>query len=586
MPEMHTFQWFKDRLEIARETGPGDFHANCPVHGGSDSLHVTEKNGKALVRCLAEGCAYRDIVAALEAAPEDGETASVPTITRRRRTARQLAEDGEQVPQVADPLQWYADYCGVSRADIEAFGITATADGWVRHSWGELQVFKDRKPNSGDRRWQPKGATQPRVWPLLPDTLPEEIWLAEGESDTIVLRTVFGKEAYTAGSASQPLSAAEMRGLADRGVSRIVIAYDNDKAGRSGAEETAKAARECHIQVVNAELGDPLTGGPKDWRERHMRGDHSEILTDADALAEEVWCLNDVEPAKDQGLLLERIHPTDHTILFGDGGTGKGVVAAWWVARLTQQGMKVLVLDYEAHASHEWRPRVETFGGNLHNVFIMQPSEAIWDVAGAVGDIIERKDIDLVVVDSITYACLGVEVEKSATAAQYSVAIAQFHRPVLSLAHVTKMDASPAHPFGSIFWSNGARVTISIHKQKDEDYASPRVLQNRKTNQASPFHDVAIDWSWVDTVLPSTLSEKAVANADLKFAIMQVVDYANTSIPKLIEALKESGIEANYKQVNVAKKEAIEFTGQMAAKVGTIGGLSPKRRKRAEPQED
>ena len=49
--------WWRARLDIDRETSETDFHAICPVHGGA-SLHVTEKNGKVLINCFGEGCAY------------------------------------------------------------------------------------------------------------------------------------------------------------------------------------------------------------------------------------------------------------------------------------------------------------------------------------------------------------------------------------------------------------------------------------------------------------------------------------------------------------------------------------------------
>lgn len=593
MPEMHDFEWFLERLEPARweeeAVGHRSFLGNCPVCGGHDPLHVTEQNGKALIKCFACDARYTPVVEALEAAPEP-DTTAIPIVRRKRRTAAEVAESDEPPPApVSDPIQWYADYCGVTREHIESLGIIATTDGWVRHTWPVGNVAKDRRPNSGDRRWVPKGANQPRLWPAVPDVLPAEIWLAEGETDVICLRADGVPDTYTAGSASQPLSGDEMEHLKRRGVERIVVAYDNDKAGRKAAKETIDAAREVGILAVNAILGDPLLGGPKDWRERHLSGDTSRPLTDAEEAAENVWLLADVQASPNGELLLNKIHPTDHTILFGDGGTGKGVVAAWWVARLTKEHhMRVLVLDYEAHASHEWRPRVERFGGNLNHVFIMQPSEAIWDAAGAVNEVIARNDIDLVVVDSVTYACLGVEVEKSATAAQYSVAIAQFHRPVLSLAHVTKTDLNPAHPFGSIFWSNGARITISIHRSDENDHASPREMHNRKTNQAAPFKPVSIPWDWVDNELPTTLKElevKAVGDA-LVMAVMQVSGWQTMAVTKLFKAITESGLKTTYDRVGEAKKKALESDAAMQereAQAGTLAGVPKRRRRDASP---
>ena len=131
-------------------------------------------------------------------------------------------------------------------------------------------------------------------------------------------------------------------------------------------------------------------------------------------------------------------------------------------------------------------------------VRITQPTKPIWDVIGHLRHQVSLHDIDYVVIDSVTYACVGSEVEDSVTAVKYSMAIAMLQRPVLSLAHVTKENKNPDDPFGSAFWSNGARVSISVSRGEEAD--SPRVLRNAKTNQRGPFKTVAIRWDWLSNV--------------------------------------------------------------------------------------
>jgi hypothetical protein len=189
------------------------------------------------------------------------------------------------------------------------------------------------------------------------------------------------------------------------------------------------------------------------------------------------------------------------------------------VARLSLDGEVVLILDYERHARYEWRPRVRAFGGDLARVLIAQPTPAIWDIASQVSAVIEQLGVTWVIVDSVGYACIGLEVEKSSTAIQYSAAISTFERPILSLAHTTKANADPQHPFGSAFWSNGARITIGMAGRGDD----PRVLTNRKTNQRGVFAPSEIDWGWSATnVIPATLIEVAhkVTAADRAYAIL------------------------------------------------------------------
>lgn len=241
--------------------------------------------------------------------------------------------------------------------------------------------------------------------------------------------------------------------------------------------------------------------------------------------------LSEVTREDAKPLRLGRLDPVDHTILFGDGGTGKGVIAAWWAARLTREGDVILILDYEQHARYEWRPRVESFKGDLSRVYIAQPSEAIWDITTKTRLLIEHLTKTLptkggepvgtvwLFVDSVGYACLGQEVEKSVTATRYSSAIAQVGCPTLSLAHTTKADSDPNHPFGSVFWSNGARVTIGVVGRNEQ----PRKLENKKTNQRGPFATVELDWSWVaGDDLPDSLVESMASAPSGKTQALEI----------------------------------------------------------------
>lgn len=555
---IHDFDWFASRIEVARwnsETrGSRDVHAACPVCGGSDPLHVTEKNGKALVQCFSCDAKYQAVVDALEDAPEKSEEVVAQPVVRKRRTAALVSasEQPEQaVARVDDPLDWYASYCGVSLEWLKAnIPVRATPDGWVAHTYSPSRVTKDRQPNSSARRWTPAHSVTPRLWPSPEAEMPEEIWLTEGESDCIVLRAA-GLPAYTAGSASQPLDADLMRGLVRRGVQRVVVAYDSDKAGVKAREETLEAARDAGVGASVASLGDPLLGAYKDWRDRWLEGEREAPETDAQAGMENVYRLDEVESVEEEPLLLGRLHATDHTILFGDGGTGKGVIAAWWAAQLTRElKYRVLVVDYEAHAMHEWRPRVARFGGDLERVWIWQPIEPIWDIAMAIHALVAELEIDYVIVDSATYACLGEEVEKSVTAVKYSRAIAQIKSPLLTIAHVTKADADSAkHPFGSIFWSNGARLTVFVAADSD----TTRLVETRKANQGQNYK-VQVDWSWVANGLPDHLEEGAVKGGK-KF-------------DRVLVALKELGhatLDEVWQQVNDGYEEDEQIGKQVVS---------------------
>ncbi len=278
--------------------------------------------------------------------------------------------------------------------------------------------------------------------------------------------------------------------------------------------------------------------------------------------------LSAVPTEEPKPLLLGYLDPDDHTILFGDGGVGKGIVAAWLVARLSLD-RPVLLLDYERHARWEWRPRVERFGGDLDNVFITQPERPIWDATEDVLNEVARFGAEYVVVDSVGYACVGQEVEKSATAIRYSEAVSRIALPTLSLAHTTKADADPRHPFGSVFWSNGARVTIGMAGEGDA-----RVLTNKKTNQRAAFAPVAIDWTWTDEGLPPTLVERRLQ--------LTLADRAYVALsPNLALTLEEIAAAVNADGGQPTTWESVGKAVRRDAARFTNDGARPARWKRA-----
>jgi len=243
--------------------------------------------------------------------------------------------------------------------------------------------------------------------------------------------------------------------------------------------------------------------------------------------------LSEIDEVEPSPLLLDRLDPDDHTILYGTGGTGKGVVAAEWAVELVADpdfGADVLVIDYEQHAKWEWRPRVRRFlerldsaeerAAGLERIWIYQPNFPIWRVAKGIRDeldlrISEGRPVGYVIVDSVSYAVGDLEAEKSSTATKYTKALHVIDMPCLSLAHTTKADADPRYPFGSVYWHNGARVTMSLVG----DGPKKRVLTQKKSNTRRMFKPAEADWGWTEheTQPPVTLGweEHAVTAIDI-----------------------------------------------------------------------
>jgi hypothetical protein len=140
-------------------------------------------------------------------------------------------------------------------------------------------------------------------------------------------------------------------------------------------------------------------------------------------------------------LVIDRLDPTGHTILYGAGGTGKGTLATWWITQLVQAGLRVLILDYENHGD-EWARRYQGLAGTEGggDVLWTAPLTAAWDAPRGplwgqqkeVRDLAEAFEADYLVIDSIVPGCAGADPVDPGTAARYAGALEYIERPALS----------------------------------------------------------------------------------------------------------------------------------------------------------
>ncbi|MCC7372597.1 MAG: AAA family ATPase [Chloroflexi bacterium] len=239
-------------------------------------------------------------------------------------------------------------------------------------------------------------------------------------------------------------------------------------------------------------------------------------------------------------MLFGRLDPLGHTVLFGTGGVGKGLLAAWWTLQLAKAGQRVLICDYENHPD-EWARRVYAMGGShlLGEVIHVAPLTAAW--GGQRGAIWEQADdllrlasdwdATFLVIDSIVPACSGTDPLKPEAVSQYAGALELIGRPALSLGHVTKSD-DLRYPFGSVFWHNLSRVTWSAKKSGERI-----LLTHRKHNNYERQPATLVEISWLDG-LPVDVFEKP-AGEDLARRIETVLRSGPLTVSKICDALDE-----------------------------------------------
>lgn len=180
-------------------------------------------------------------------------------------------------------------------------------------------------------------------------------------------------------------------------------------------------------------------------------------------------------------LRLPRRHPA---IAFGDGGSGKSLIALHAAGQLARQGMTVLYADWE-YAPEDHRARLGgLFGDDLPQIYYVRCERPLVAEADRLARLVREHGIDYMVVDSIAFACDGAP-ESAEVAAAYFRSLRRIGVGSLNIAHVTKSEGADQKPFGSAFWHNGARMTYYVARSVEEDAELVVGIYNRKVNDGA-----------------------------------------------------------------------------------------------------
>jgi hypothetical protein len=267
---------------------------------------------------------------------------------------------------------------------------------------------------------------------------------------------------------------------------------------------------------------------------------------------------NDLPHGDPPDLLLDPwLHPEETTIIYGPGGVGKGITAAWLVQRLVAAKHVVMVIDFEHHP-REWGSRfdgLQMYPHEKDNVHYRAPFGPDWtaktgtliEVWDLVREDIERLGVTYVVVDSYTPATGDDDrMGGQGAAQQFARAASQIGRPMLVLAHVASTAGRfPDKPFGSIHVRNlVARRQWAVESNGETEAhvpTDPSVIRlefrNTKGNdyaRAKPRH-VSISF-WPLGLIE--VSEQEEAKPSVEFLIDAVLDQP-MPIPAIRAAIKE-----------------------------------------------
>ena len=289
-------------------------------------------------------------------------------------------------------------------------------------------------------------------------------------------------------------------------------------------------------------------------------GDAAKPVVVSDSIPDDIFerlgarRLTSISTAPAPSPLIGRLDPQGHTIQYGAGGVGKGILTAQWIAQLVADGHRVLLIDYENHEG-EWARRIRGIGGPdaMGGVLYVAPYSAEWKGARGpiwelVPDLLALATADgstYVVIDSIVAAC-GIDPLKPEAASQYATTLQRIGRPTLSLGHVTKAD-DLRYPFGSVFWHNLARVTWSLASAGDG-----ALLVNRKANNYLNLGRFVVTVTYRDG-LPREVRERpfALAMAD---RIGEVLADGALTVKEIVSALSADAGEGDEVKANSVRR--------------------------------
>lgn len=189
------------------------------------------------------------------------------------------------------------------------------------------------------------------------------------------------------------------------------------------------------------------------------------------------------------------------TVIYGKGGTGKGLLACWLIARLVEAGHVPMIVDYEGHP-REWGSRLRGLGLDddaLGRVAYRAPYGQDWTApTGALSKVADqlRAEADrlgatVIVVDSYSVATSNGDTMGGEQAArEFFTGLTLVGRPSLVIAH-TRGDAGrfPDRPFGSVFVRNLARELWAVERIGAEPETDPDAIRHGPAVVALELHN-------------------------------------------------------------------------------------------------
>lgn len=268
--------------------------------------------------------------------------------------------------------------------------------------------------------------------------------------------------------------------------------------------------------------------------------------------------------------LLEK-HPL---ILFGDGGTGKSLLALYFAGCLAHRGHRVGLFDWELDGSEHRLRLQKLFPSSPPKIFYVRCSRPLYYEKERLQRVVKRRDLGFVVFDSISFACDGPP-EAAEQANRYFQALRNLGSiGSLHVAHVRRGEGGEHQPFGSQFWANGARSTWNVQPASRDsgDSRLQLALHHRKYNTTGKMHSAGFEILFEpDRIAISSLDLGDAPDLAAQLTLAERVRLALKSGPRSRTALRDEFDDVKEdslrKIINREKKAGrlLEFPGERLA---------------------
>lgn len=196
------------------------------------------------------------------------------------------------------------------------------------------------------------------------------------------------------------------------------------------------------------------------------------------------------------GFPLLKDHPL---IFFGDGGTGKSLLALYFAGLLAKMGLRVGLFDWELDKGEHRRRLGQLFQGTLPRIRYVRCSHPFCREVDRLRRVVKEAELEYIIFDSVGYACDGPP-ENAEQAMRYFQALRTIGTVgSLHIAHVRGgFEGADLRPFGSVFWNNSARATWNIKpaSREADDGRLQVAVHHRKFNTSGRMRSVGFEISF------------------------------------------------------------------------------------------